>query len=84
MVSQDSIEKVVLWSQTQRWLRVSEKYQPASSVALSSAKPAATKRKVRRSSVSSGMEASFALPCRMAFSARCISQACTTAAAIRP
>ena len=84
MVSHDSTEKMVLWSHTMRWFSASENHQPASRVALSRAKPAARKRKVRRSSMSSGMAVSGAVPARMDFSARCIIQACTTAALTRP
>ena len=47
-------------------------------------KPAPAKRKVRRSSVNRGRPACGSAAMRMVCSVRCISQACTTAAANRP
>ena len=48
IVTHANTEKAVLWFQTQRWLITSENQPPTSKVALSSTKPAPTKRKVRR------------------------------------
>ena len=85
--SHASMENTVLWSQRTgpRWpYKVSLNSKPASRVADSNTKPAVAKRKVRRSSVSSGKPACGSAALRILRSARVISQACTTAAANRP
>src|SRR6218665_571500 len=84
-VSHDSSENTALWSQRQaRPYSASPNSQPASSVAVSSTKPAPTKRNVSRSSVSSGRPPCGSCPWRIWRSARVMSQAWTTAAANKP